>query len=462
MLKRKLTWVLILLLLIGAASGYIIFSKNDKAIDQLVAMEYTEEEAKKIRDLGIADDVIRFGNCDLFEYAFRNNAVTKDNYKRYLIANDALPQGYSAEDITQSMDAMSKQGYSDEEGFSLMNRYPKETTAKLFEYPKPEKLDTVLKLLDKGYSVEQSIQLSSESTDIIDQLIGEDADYELLSKLQEKGYTLSETVNIMKSVPKEYHELLKKMKYIPTLEKLAFEEGFQFDLLPRYLLAIEFNDKTPCEAVSWVNKDGDYIPAEDVRYSALYHDEKEITNPDSITVYINKRSYLPSDYVPSDLVSLPEGYYGNDQPMRKEAADALVKMSDDCLAAGYARLYGQSNYRSYKLQNSLYNRYVSNNGKASADRYSARPGFSEHQTGLATDLGGGVYDMLDFAYYPGYKWVVQNAHKYGFIQRYQKGKEFLTGFQYESWHFRYVGVEAATIMYEHNWTLDEYVELFDN
>lgn len=462
MLKKKLTWVLILLLLIGISAGYLILNSNDKAMEQLVNMNYTEEEAKQIKDLGIANDVIAFGDSDLFETAFRQNKVTKGNYKRYLKANDSLPSGYSMDEVIANMDAMAAQGYTDEEGFSLMSRYGKDVAGQLFSYPKPEKLDTVLKLVDKGYSVEQSIKLSGESTDIIDLLIGEDADYELLSTLQEKGYTLSETVNIMKSIPSEYHELLKKMKYLPNLEKLAFEEGFKFDLLPRYILAIQYNSKTPCEAVSWVNANGDYVSANSVNYSGLYHDEKEVKDPTSITVYVNKQNYLPSDYVPADLVDLPSGYYGNDQPMRKEAADALIKLSDDAVAAGYSRVYGQSNYRSYALQNSLYKRYSANSGTAGADRYSARPGFSEHQTGLAADLGGGVYSMSDFQYFPGYKWVCQNAHKYGFIQRYQSGKEFLTGFQYESWHFRYVGVEAATIMYEHDWTLDEYVVLFDN
>ncbi|MBR2684679.1 MAG: membrane dipeptidase [Erysipelotrichaceae bacterium] len=153
MLKKKLTWVLILLLLIGISAGYLILNSNDKAMEQLVNMNYTEEEAKQIKDLGIANDVIAFGDSDLFETAFRQNKVTKDNYKRYLKANDSLPSGYSMEEVISNMDAMAAQGYTDEEGFSLMSRYGKDVTGQLFSYPKPEKLDTVLKLMDKGYSV---------------------------------------------------------------------------------------------------------------------------------------------------------------------------------------------------------------------------------------------------------------------------------------------------------------------
>ena len=121
-------------------------------------------------------------------------------------------------------------------------------------------------------------------------------------------------------------------------------------------------------------------------------------------------------------------------------------------------LYISSGFRSYTYQENLYNNYVAQDGKEEADTYSARPGHSEHQTGLAFDL-----NTIDdsFAYTEEGKWVQENCQKYGLILRYPKGKETQTGYQYESWHLRYVGKELAQKLYNNgNWiTLEEYYKL---
>ena len=116
-------------------------------------------------------------------------------------------------------------------------------------------------------------------------------------------------------------------------------------------------------------------------------------------------------------------------------------------------IYNVSGYRSYNTQKSLYNGYVSRNGQAKADTFSARAGTSEHQTGLATDVNS-VSDS--FANTKEYKWLINNSYKYGFILRYPKGKEFITGYKYEPWHYRYVGKDVAKIIHEKNITYEEY------
>ena len=118
----------------------------------------------------------------------------------------------------------------------------------------------------------------------------------------------------------------------------------------------------------------------------------------------------------------------------------------------------QSGYRSYNLQESLYNKYVNRDGKLAADTYSARPGYSEHQTGLAFDLNS-ISD--DFQYTSEGKWVNENAWRYGFILRYPKSKESITGYKYESWHLRYVGKDLASKLYNNgDWiTLEEHFNL---
>ncbi|MGN0993153.1 MAG: D-alanyl-D-alanine carboxypeptidase family protein, partial [Bacilli bacterium] len=122
-------------------------------------------------------------------------------------------------------------------------------------------------------------------------------------------------------------------------------------------------------------------------------------------------------------------------------------------------VYGQSAYRSFEKQRILFNDAALRYGKESADLDTARPGHSEHQAGLAIDVSSTKNgNMLDFENTDSFNWMVNNAHKYGFILRYPKGKEEIHGYVYEAWHYRYVGIEVATDMYNNysDLTYDEY------
>lgn len=119
-------------------------------------------------------------------------------------------------------------------------------------------------------------------------------------------------------------------------------------------------------------------------------------------------------------------------------------------------LYINSPYRSYNTQKYLYNNYGLKDGYTLADTYSARPGFSEHQTGYAIDVTSKSTNFSNFEYSSEYKWLEDNAYKYGFILRYPKGKEYITGYQYEPWHYRYVGKGLANKIKELNITFEEY------
>ena len=143
--------------------------------------------------------------------------------------------------------------------------------------------------------------------------------------------------------------------------------------------------------------------------------------------------------------------------IEKDVMNAFKLMQSDAKAVGL-NIWIASGYRSYSYQNGLYNRYVGRDGKEMADTYSARPGHSEHQTGLCFDLND-VDDI--FASTDEGIWVNENAYIYGFIIRYPKGKEAITGYQYESWHLRYVGKELAEKLYNNgNWlTMEEYFGL---
>ena len=168
---------------------------------------------------------------------------------------------------------------------------------------------------------------------------------------------------------------------------------------------------------------------------------------------VNKTYKLLEDYKPTDPYSPITGDWGINN-INKDVMEAFKLMQSDATSLGL-NIYIASGYRGYNNQNSLYNNYVSIDGKEAADKYSARPGHSEHQTGLCFDLNS-VDDS--FADTNEGKWINNNAYLYGFIIRYPKGKEEETGYQYESWHLRYVGVELAKKLYNNgDWiTLEDY------
>jgi D-alanyl-D-alanine carboxypeptidase len=192
-----------------------------------------------------------------------------------------------------------------------------------------------------------------------------------------------------------------------------------------------------------------------------------LTDPKSIWVIADKhRPLQPKTYAPDDLVvpDIPLRLTTKDDEMklRKEAADALKELYNGAAQDGL-KLMVSSGYRSYAYQVNLYNYYVKQQGKAVADSQSARPGFSEHQTGLAVDVEPASRTCeveACFAKTPEGKWVAANAYKYGFVVRYQDGKQETTGYIYEPWHIRYVGKSlAAELQKQGNPTLEDFFGL---
>ena len=190
--------------------------------------------------------------------------------------------------------------------------------------------------------------------------------------------------------------------------------------------------------------------------NAFYTNTKVIQNPEDILVLCNKYNSLPDNYVPSDLVEVTTANSAaSGLKLRKEAAQAFDKLCDGAKQAGYT-IFGASGYRSYSTQKSLYNNYAASDGVTNADTYSARPGFSEHQTGLAIDVKNATVVYDSFGTTPEYQWAKDNVQKYGFIIRYLPSTIGITGYKSEEWHFRYVGVDTATAVYALGITYDEY------
>ena len=212
---------------------------------------------------------------------------------------------------------------------------------------------------------------------------------------------------------------------------------------------------------------------------------EEEVGDDEYLFLVNKENAVDSSYVPDDLVSIDSAYTtgGKAIQLEKTALEAAIRMLDDMKADGITNVTITSAYRTYEYQKKLFDGYIASESEKhpswSEDRireevltYSAAPGTSEHQTGLCVDLFTnqmeGLYNYGDetpknpwdkgFAETQAYEWLCENAYKYGFILRFPENKTNVTGYSYESWHYRYVGVDHATKIHEQNLTLEEYLK----
>ena len=192
---------------------------------------------------------------------------------------------------------------------------------------------------------------------------------------------------------------------------------------------------------------------------SFYTQTKETPALNKEYILVNKYLYLSNNYVPDNLESIPTSYARSGMKLVSSAKDKFVEMAKAAKDDGY-NVIAMSSYRSYDYQVNLYNNYVKEDGVEAADTYSARAGFSEHQTGLCVDVYDGDLPYTSFEQSPSFNWMKENAYKYGFILRFPKGKENITGYQYESWHYRYVGIDIATYIHKHNITFDEYYVRF--
>jgi len=228
---------------------------------------------------------------------------------------------------------------------------------------------------------------------------------------------------------------------------------FNYDYIDRYVSYHLKNKKLPLKRVITevnIGLDNDY-----------YQNTKPAPNKQTPKVLVNKYHYLKEDYIPENLTEVYEGYSKPGMYLVDKAAEAYKKMAEDIRKEGM-KIRVISSYRSYQYQKKLYERYERQDGKKKADKYSARPGFSEHQTGFVIDIDNEILSYEDFGKTKEFEWMKKNAHKYGFILRYPEKKEFITGYTYEAWHYRYVGKKIATHIKKHNITFDEYCAMENN
>ena len=233
-------------------------------------------------------------------------------------------------------------------------------------------------------------------------------------------------------------------------EKTELQEKFQYNFSFPF-----FKDELKQEYLDYKEKTGLPLKQSIINVNIglnrpFYTKTKKTKNIDQITMLVNKYNYLPKDYIPSNLVPITPKIM-----LKKEAYEAFNDLKRNLEKEGLSiRII--SAYRSFDYQEKLYNNYLKNATKSIVDTYSARAGYSEHQTGLVIDVDNNNLDYNHFHLTKEFQWMQNNAYKYGFILRYPKDKENITGYKYEPWHYRYVGKDIANYIQTKNITYEEY------
>ena len=267
-------------------------------------------------------------------------------------------------------------------------------------------------------------------------------------KLSKIGYSKEEIVEIKKQDNNTIDNLLTK-KYNKLNVKLMKQKYFIFSNLDEYIKYYKETDNDDlANTITMVN----------VKANNDYYDKEVVKQTDiskNNLMLVNKFHNLAKDYSPKDLVDVPNTYgYGTNQ-IKKEVYENFLNMWNDAKKEKLSLII-TSAYRDYKYQDQLWTSYSASKGDKWADSVAARAGYSEHQTGLAIDVVTYGSTMDSFEKTDEFKWLNKNAYKYGFILRYPKGKEKITGYSYESWHYRYVGKEIAKKIHKEKITFDEY------
>ena len=280
--------------------------------------------------------------------------------------------------------------------------------------------------------------------------------------LLDLGYTSNEINTFYEKIPNSINVIVENT-YNKDITNYITLEYFNEENLDRYIKYDNNENKLDSVYNTETIKDN-YTYEDTVTFVNAYLDKDYYTNDINLTneeankldVIVNKYYKLNSDYEPSDLTKINSKYSsGSNQKLRKEAATKFEEMAEAMKNEGL-KIYAGSTYRSYDYQLGLYNRYVAQDGFEEAETYSARAGYSEHQLGLAVDILNGRWSYLSEKDKE-YDWLINNSYKYGYILRYPRNKEYVTGYVFEDWHFRYLGIELATKVYESNLTYDEYI-----
>lgn len=280
-----------------------------------------------------------------------------------------------------------------------------------------------------------------------------------INKLLDLGYKNKDINTFYEKVPKSI-DVITSNEYDKNIINYISLNYFKEENLDRYI-KYDFIDTNSVYDTTILKEKYNY--EDTVTFVNAYLDKDYYSNDiplskdeaSKLDVIVNKYYKLDKDYEPEDLTVINSKFASGTQKLRKEAAGKFEEMASDMLKENL-KIYAGSTYRSYSYQEGLYNRYVKKDGFKEAETYSARAGYSEHQLGLAVDIVNGKWNYLSEGDKE-YTWLVNNSYKYGFILRYPHEGEYITGYVFEDWHFRYLGIDLATKVHESKLTYDEYI-----
>jgi len=270
-----------------------------------------------------------------------------------------------------------------------------------------------------------------------------------INKLLEKGYIIEDINNILKLANNDNFKEFVDKDYIENISSYLKYDFSKLENIDRYIKYKNNHDIEYELAVIYVN----------IGLDKEYYKDPTLTSKFSYDMLINKYHGVSESFIPENIVDVPNKY-GNNEKLNEETLNSFIKMSNDCKASTGYQLFVNSGYRDYESQEKTYNSYLKLYGKKYTEDYVTHPGYSEHQTGLAVDIKAESNTV--FANSKESKWVLENAYKYGFIIRYKKEYENITGVKYESWHYRYVGLEIAKYIHDNPMSYEEYVVRFLN
>lgn len=266
-------------------------------------------------------------------------------------------------------------------------------------------------------------------------------------KLLQVGYTQEEVTTIITKYDNEMINKLLNIKYNEHILGLMEEKYFKFSKLDQYLEYKEKNKKKPYnEIVQTVNVE---------MHIDWLDNQKETDTSKNELMIVNRIYGLKEDYVPEDIIDVPVKYAYAGKKLKNSVFQEVVKLIEEGKKYNYNFVVSDG-YRSYEEQKSIYDSYVDRIGISETDEFVARPGHSEHQSGLILELKPYNKVISDVGTNEEYLWLRENAHKFGFIFRYSEEHKKLTGFNAFTWKLRYVGVEAATIIYNEGLSFEEY------
>lgn len=269
-------------------------------------------------------------------------------------------------------------------------------------------------------------------------------------KLLKVGYN-KEEIKTIEKLKNENIDYIINIEYNKSITKIINEKYFLEKNLKKYIDYYNDTKKDLNDVIAIIN-----VGANNDWYSNTKKSDTTL-NEQMLT---NKFYYLDNTYNSDNMVNVNNQYsYGENQKLTKETFEAFKNMFTAAKNENLTLIINSS-YRSYEEQEEIYNEYKDTKGEEYANSIAAKAGHSEHQTGMAVDIQTYGSRVSTFEEFDEFKWLQNNAYKYGFILRYPKGKEYITGYNYESWHYRYVGVEIATYIHENNITFDEYYAYF--